>query len=229
MIPVSLLEKPRGLLYPFQRHFLTWAERVQRAKEAGVTAVEKVKDQPMLLWTESGKPVGEMQIYPQASVNGLPLPDCLTKPTGPLLKLAWKKAQRRIPMSSFTVTSKARMGSLRCTRRIITLRMKAALNMIVTRGAYFGDRATRNYGIVEEAPGVRDTPSRSMMFDEEDVGRKWVMQGHFILSCVVHRLTFIPLQAGHTYSHRLLTSIACHMSNSFHCSTILSQTSTGER
>jgi len=85
MIPVSLLEKPRDLLYPFQQRFLTWAARVQfqRLKEAGVTAVEKVKGQPMLIWTESGKPVGEIEIYNQPGVNGPPLPDCLMKPTGP--------------------------------------------------------------------------------------------------------------------------------------------------
>jgi len=78
----------------------------------------------------------------------------------------------------------------------------------VTRGAYFGDRSTRNSGIVEEALGVRDIPCHSMTFDEEDIGRKWVMQGHFILSWVVHRLTFYS-SAGWSNTFSLTTQIHC--------------------
>ncbi|KAJ3502725.1 hypothetical protein NLJ89_g8753 [Agrocybe chaxingu] len=184
IFPISLLNKPQLTNgYPFGRKFLTWTKRVQKAKEAGVKVVY-VGGKPALAWN-SGVLVGEdEQVYPEHDHNTLDIPDCKTTPKGPLLDIARKRAMRRVPMSYLTATSKARMGAKRYTRCQITRHMKVALNLIVTRGAYFGDPALRNDGPAKEDVkplGAEIKPKHVVMrFDEEEarsMGRKWIMQG----------------------------------------------------
>jgi hypothetical protein len=171
---------------------LTWSERVKKAREAGIIAVQR-KGEANLFWKESAAPVGPEQLYfedEQEMVRRARLPECRTTPKGPLLKVAAEKAKQRVPMSFFTITSKARMGAKRFTRRIITLRVKAALNLIVTRGAYYGEESKKNSGWVEEPPAESPNseipPAGSaqptMKFDDDEarsMGRKWILQGRF--------------------------------------------------
>ncbi|CAA7266251.1 unnamed protein product [Cyclocybe aegerita] len=184
IFPISLLNKPQlANGHPFGRKFLTWIERVQKAKEAGVKVVY-VGGKPALAW-KSGELVGEdEQVYPEHDHNTLDIPDCKATPKGRLLDIARKRAMRRVPMSYLTATSKARMGAKRYTRCQITRRMKVASNLIVTRGAYFGEPALKNEGPAKEdvkTLGVGIKPKRVVMrFDQEEaksMGRKWIMQG----------------------------------------------------
>lgn len=194
IFPMALLEKPAEV-YPFRRPFVTWHQRVQRAKDAGVIAVE-VKGKPTLFWRNSSKPVGLEQVYPedaQETLRRARLPECRTPPSENLLGVALKRAQRRVPMSFFITTSKARMGALRCTRRIITLRIKAALNLIVTRGAYYVDERmpTRRKISSSDAEKRKDNLKNAtesqppvMQFNKEEavsMGRRWILQGSFCL------------------------------------------------
>lgn len=186
---MALLEKPTISIYPFRRSFLLWEERVKSAKDSGVTAIVTAR-QPMLLWKDSGKPVGTEQVYPeyeQETLRRVRFPEFRAMPPSALLlKIATEKAKRRVPMSFFTTTSKAKMGALRCTRRAITLRIKAALNLIVTKGAYYGSKDKKNGGYIEESTGdVKD--SSIMKFDDEETGsRKWVLQGSLSVCCSPH-------------------------------------------
>lgn len=181
---MALLEKPTISIYPFRRPFLSWEERVKRTMDAGVVAVD-IKGRPMLLWKDSRKPVGSEQVYPeheQDILRRVRLPECRAMPSTELLRAATEKAKRRVPMSFFTATSKAKMGALRCTRRAITLRIKAALNLIVTKGAFCGDKDRKNAGYMDdiEAPSMSTNPSSIIKFDGEEtkaMGRKWVLQG----------------------------------------------------
>ena len=190
IFPVALLEKP-AQVYPFRRPSVTWDQRVQRAKDAGVVAIE-VKSKPTLFWRDSSKPVGLEQVYPEGAQETLwraRLPECRALPSEKLLGVALQRAQRRVPMSFFIITSKARMGALRCTRRIITLRVKAALNLIVTRGAYYDDErmATRkemSSSDAEKRKGDLKNTTESqppvMQFNKEEavsMGRRWILQG----------------------------------------------------
>ena len=179
---MALLRNPPAVIYPFSRPFLKWNDRVKRTQEAGIMSVY-VNGEAKLFWKSSGRPVEPEQLYledEQEMVRRVRLPECRVTPKGPLLQVAAEKAKRRVPMSFFTITSKARMGAKRCTRRTITLRVKAALNLIVTRGAYYGDESKKNTGYVEEI----DAPpgSQVMKFDEheaESMGKKWILQGVF--------------------------------------------------
>jgi len=172
---VALLRNPPAIIYPFRRPFLTWSERVKKTQEAGVVAVV-VRGEAKLFWKDSGSPV-ESELFledEQEMVRRARLPESRATPKGSLLQVAAEKSRRRVPMSFFTMTSKARMGSKRCTRRTITLRVKAALNFIVARGAYYGDESKKNSGYVEE------TRTTAMKFDEneaESMGREWILQG----------------------------------------------------
>lgn len=180
---MALLRNPPAIIYPFRRPFLTWNEKVKKSQEAGVVAVV-VRGEAKLFWKDSGKPV-ETELYledEKEMVRRARLPECRATPKGPLLQVAAEKARRRVPMSFFTITSKVRMGTKRCTRRTIILRVKAALNFIVARGAYYGDESKKNSGYVEEI-STTGPPGRSVMkFDEneaESMGRKWILQGLF--------------------------------------------------
>ena len=76
-----------------------------------------------------------------------------------------KKLARRIPMSYLTATSKERMGNKTHMRRRITTRIKTALNLIVTRGAY------------EDQSNIQIP---RLKFDNEEasiMGERWIMQG----------------------------------------------------
>jgi hypothetical protein len=186
---MALLEKPAISIYPFRRSFLRWEERVKRAKDSGVLAIGTGR-QPMLLWKDSGKPVGAEQVYPeheQETLRRVRLPESRAIPPTALLKVAMEKAKRRVPMSFFTTTSKAKMGALRCTRRAITLRIKAALNLIVTKGAYYGSKDNKDGGYIESTGDIKD--SSIMKFDDEEtrsMGRKWVLQGSVSACCSPH-------------------------------------------
>jgi len=178
---MALLERPATSIYPFRRSFLPWEERVKSAKDSGVLAIGTGR-QPMLVWKDSGKPVGAEQVYPeheQETLWRVRLPESRAiPPSAFLLKVAMEKAKRRVPMSFFTTTSKAKMGALRCTRRAITLRIKAALNLIVTKGAYYGSKENKNGGCIESTGEIKDFSV--MKFDDEEarsMGRKWVLQG----------------------------------------------------
>lgn len=96
--------------------------------------------------------------------------------------LAPKKLARRIPMSYLTATSKERMGSKRYMRRRITTRIKTALNLIVTRGAYVDQTEIQNGTgqLKEDGSEIRHNPSPCLKFDNEEasvMGEKWIMQG----------------------------------------------------
>lgn len=103
-------------------------------------------------------------------------------PSRVLLQVVVEKAKQRIPMSFSTMTSKARMETKRCTRRKITLRVKAALNLIVARGADYGDEFKENSVCVEQIhnnapPG---SPWPTMKFNENEaksMRRNWILQG----------------------------------------------------
>jgi hypothetical protein len=157
---------------------------IKRIQQAGTVSVD-VSGEPKLVWKSSGRPVEPEQLYledEQEMVRRARLPECRATPKGPLLQVAAKKARQRIPMSFFTITSKARMGTKRCTRRIITLRVKAALNLIVTRGAYYGDESKKNSGCVEEIHAQSPPGFPVMKFDENEaksMGRNWILQGAF--------------------------------------------------
>ena len=199
ILPVALLKQPPVHIYPFRRPFLTWNERVKKAREAGIVAVE-VKGEAKLFWKNSGSPVGPEQLYfenEEEAVQRARLPECRTRPKGPLLDVvAVKRALQRVPMSFFTATSKARMGAKRCTRRIITLRVKAALNLIVTRGAYYGEASEKNAGYVGEVCDESGRALPTMKFDKEEavsMGRTWILQGLFSNSGLIPSPSLITL------------------------------------
>ncbi len=187
IFPMALLEK-HVEVYPFRRPFVTWHQRVQRAKDAGVIAIE-VKSKPTLFWKEFSKPVGLEQVYPEdgrETLRRARLPECRALPSDNLLGVALKRAQRRVPMSFFITTSKARMGALRCTRRIITLRIKAALNLIVSRGAYYDEERVATKKEISSSDAVepehcsKNGQPPVMQFNKEEavsMGRKWILQG----------------------------------------------------
>ncbi|CAA7269653.1 unnamed protein product [Cyclocybe aegerita] len=131
------------------------------------------------------KSLEDEQVYPEHDHNTLDIPDSKTTPKGPLLDIARKRAMRRVPMSYLTATNKARMGAKRYTRCQITRGMKVALNLIVTRGPYFGDPALKNDGQAKEDLGslsVKIKPKRLLVRSDEEearsMGRKRIMQGY---------------------------------------------------
>lgn len=188
MFPVSLLGHPPNVIYPFRRPFLSFGDRVKRVQEAGITAVE-IKGDVNLFWKKSGKPVGLEQLYfedEQEMIQRVRLPECRAMPKGPLLQVAAEKARQRVPMSYFTATSKARMGAKRHVRRTITLRVKAALNLIVTRGAFY-DGVPKNSGHVEGNCVESPPTATALKFDENEaisMGRKWILQGLLLASWI---------------------------------------------
>lgn len=163
-------------------------------------AVE-VNGEAKLVWKGSGNPVGPEQLYfedEREMVQRARLPECRARPRGPLLSVvAVKRALQRVPMSFFTATSKARMGAKRCTRRIITLRVKAALNLIVTRGAYYGEESKKNAGYAREVRDESDRALPTMKFDQDEavsMGRTWILQGLFSNSALIPSLSLRNLK-----------------------------------
>ncbi|KAH9474593.1 hypothetical protein JR316_0013055 [Psilocybe cubensis] len=170
---------PTGLLLREKRQFpaipiLSWRERVEMAKEGGLTA-RHLQNNINLRGTIF-KP-GE-QLYPKYDYNNVLLPTQKITPCSPVLDVLLKKTWRRVPMAFHISTSKARMGSFRHQRKHIEKRLRAAINLIVTRGAYF-DREADKIGI-----------------NMEDSGRKWVMQGWtymFLPSTKIHQMPYTEL------------------------------------
>ncbi|PPQ82707.1 hypothetical protein CVT25_009404 [Psilocybe cyanescens] len=151
---------PLGLLLREERQFpaipvLSWRERVEMAQEAGITCNPRLNTPNIR--NSKFKP-GE-QLYPMHDYNNVLLPSHKITPCSPVLGLMLKKTQRRVPMSLHVATSKVRMGQFRHQRKHLETRLRAAINLIVTKGAYF-DREAGKIGI-----------------NMDDGGRKWAMQG----------------------------------------------------
>jgi hypothetical protein len=169
--PVARLYKPNGSSVD-SRPFLTWTQRVRKAREAGFSATVVGRTPKLLKQDEpGGKPRpyadDEGQVYPTDDHDTFLVTGRRSIKSGPLLELALKKAAFRIPMSYKNATSKKRMGSFAYMRRDITRRIKVALSLIMTRGAYVDVDQTSSSGKVKPR----------LKFDDEDIGRKWSMQG----------------------------------------------------
>ncbi|KAF4613276.1 hypothetical protein D9613_011015 [Agrocybe pediades] len=152
-MPMGLLLKEPRLFAPIPP--LTWKERVQWAIEAGMTGIQHAR-RPSFRAT--GLDDGE-QLYPPEDYNHTVIPARRVQPQGKYRELALEKVARRVPMSCHVSTSKKRMGADRYMRREVEKRLRAALNYIVARGAYY------------------DVLEKKIKFNPEDVGRKWAMQG----------------------------------------------------
>ena len=166
--PVARLYKPSGSSVD-SRPFLSWTRRVQKAREDGFSAMLVGRTPKLLKRDEPGgkpRPYSdeEGQVYPKEDTDTFLVTGRRSVKSASLMELALKKAAFRIPMSYKNATSKKRMGSFAYMRRDITRRVKVALGLIMTRGAYVnGDQASSGK--------VR------IQFNDEDVGRKWSIQG----------------------------------------------------
>ncbi|KDR77154.1 hypothetical protein GALMADRAFT_246388 [Galerina marginata CBS 339.88] len=177
-IGVKLL--PMGLLLRELRPFpatpiLTWTERVQWAKKAGLTG--KRNSVAPNIPPNSSFDLSS-QLYPERDYNSLLIPARRIIPQGALLDLALERAARRVPMSLHISTSKKRMGQFRYMRRHIEKRIRAAINMIVTKGAHTSG------------------PDETIQFDANDAGRKWVLQGWaymFYPTTEIYNMTYAKL------------------------------------
>ena len=172
---MALLQKPGsrcGGEDPFSRTFVTWAERIQHAKKAGMRVVSTD------LFGADNQRVDDCDLFPRSELGNKRLPGHRSVPQGALKDLALKKLALRIPMSYLTATSKERMGSKRYMRRRITTRIKTALNLIVTRGAYVDQNEAGQ--LKEDALEVKHNSLPHLKFDNEEasvMGEKWIMQG----------------------------------------------------
>lgn len=203
--PVARLYKPNGSSVD-SRPFLTWTQRVQKAREDGFSAT-LVGRTPKLLKRDDavGKPRpysnDEGQVYPKEDADTFLVTGRRSVKSASLTELALKKAAFRIPMSYKNATSKKRMGSFAYMRRDITRRVKVALGLIMTRGAYVdGDQAS--------SAKVR------VQFNDEDVGRKWSMQGSWNPQIDLRLHTYHCLQAGPIFSTLPSKCTACRTTNS---------------
>ena len=188
------------------RPFLTWTQRVQKARGDGFSATLVGRTPKLLKQDEPGgkpRPYGndEGQVYPKDDSDTFLVTGRRSVKSRPLTELALKKAAFRIPMSYKNATSKKRMGSFAYMRRDITRRVKVALSLIMTRGAYVdGDQVSSGK--------VR------IQFNDEDVGRKWSMQGVWNPQTGLHLHTYHWLQAGPISSTLQSKCTACHIINS---------------
>lgn len=179
---MSRLDTVESTSFPFRRSFLPWDERVKKAMDAGIIAVEDRRIR-RLVWKHTQEPVGDVQIYPEDDVELLRRTRSEASQIdrmSPLFELHVRKAQRRVPMSMLAATSKAKMGTLRSQRRTNVLRIKAALNLIVCRGAYFGDPSTKNQAFTPSKTAFDQASPEAqpvIQFNDEDSGRQWCMQG----------------------------------------------------
>ncbi|KAF8960947.1 hypothetical protein BDZ97DRAFT_1760400 [Flammula alnicola] len=186
-----------------QEPFMTWSERVKMAKEDGFSAV-RIDGQARLVKKVAGSDEcrlyeGPEQVYPEHDHNTLRTPARNATPHGRFLELALRKAARRVPMSYSHSTSKKRMGSFSYMRAKIKKRIKGALHLIVTRGAYVVDhpedpdeaaraKATQTGKKGDQYPQIR--------FNEEDAGKKWSMQGWtyiFYPSSEIYRMPLVEI------------------------------------
>ncbi|KAF8797564.1 hypothetical protein BYT27DRAFT_7152515 [Phlegmacium glaucopus] len=176
LVPMALLQKPESMCSgedPFSRPFMSWAERIQHAKKAGIRVVSTVGGGH--LCGAHNQRIDDSDLYPKSELGNKRLPGHRSVPQGALKDLALKKLALRIPMSYLTATSKERMGSKRYMRRRITTRIKTALNLIVARGAYVDQNE------VQKGTGqLKEDMLPRLKFDNEEaslMGRKWIMQG----------------------------------------------------
>jgi hypothetical protein len=180
LVPMALLQKPTSQCSgedPFSRNFVPWAERVRYARRAGI----KVGTNGELVG-EHNQRIGDCDLFPESELGNKKLPRHRSVPQGPLKDLAMKKLAFRIPMSYLTATSKERMGQKRHMRRRVTTRIKTALNLIVTRGAYVDQNETQNGAgqPKEDESEIEHIPSPRLKFDNEEaslMGEKWIVQG----------------------------------------------------
>lgn len=186
--PVALLTRwPR----PYgQLPFLTWSERVEKAREEGFTAVVR-QGRPVLAQKVEGRPpviyTSTEQVYPK----NLPVPISArhATPKDPFLHYTLKTTARRVPMSHANSTSKKRVGALAFVRSKVAKRLMAALHFITTRGAHVVDVPAEDVPKRKrtERAGLDDvnTKRQLVVFNEEDAGIKWSMQGMLLESTLI--------------------------------------------
>ncbi|KAF9523812.1 hypothetical protein CPB83DRAFT_862324 [Crepidotus variabilis] len=196
-IPVALLDTPQHSFSPFKRPFVTWNERVQKAMDAGVMGVQAGR-QLNIVWKQTGQLVGNTQIYSEDDQDLLRrtrLEGRDLNPASPLFSAKLQRAKRRVPMSLFIVTSKAKMGSLRCRRKTIASRVKTALNYIVSRGAYFEQSSKSSHDNADAHKAANSSTEKKarsrptgVKFDSSKLapGRQLVLQGW---SYIIHLTT----------------------------------------
>jgi hypothetical protein len=174
---MALLQKPGSQCSgedPFARNFVPWAERVRYARRAGIKVGPKGE-----LVGEHDQRIEDCDLFPKSELGNKRLAGHRSVPQGPLKDLAMKKLAFRIPMSYLTATSKERMGPKTHMRRRVTTRVKTALNLIVTRGAYVDQNEIQN-GAGQPKEEFKHIPSPRLKFDNEEaslMGEKWIMQG----------------------------------------------------
>ena len=175
---MALLQKPLSQCSgedPFSRNFIPWAERIQHAKKAGMKVTVD-------LVGPDNQRIEDNDLFPKSQLGNKRLPGNRSVPQGTLKDLALKKLALRIPMSYLTATSKERMGHKTHMRRRITTRIKTALNLIVTRGAYVDQNGIQNAScqLKEGESEIKLSPLPCLKFDNEEascMGQKWIMQG----------------------------------------------------
>jgi len=128
--PVARLYKPSGSSVD-SRPFLMWTQSPES---------ERRWIQCHVVGRDGGKPRPysneEGQVYPKEDSDTFLVAGRRSVESGPLTELALKKAAFRIPVLYKNTTSKKCMGSFAYLRRDITRRVKVALGLIMTRGAY---------------------------------------------------------------------------------------------
>jgi len=170
LVPMALLQKPASMCGgedPFSRTFVTWIEKIQHMKKAGMRVVSP------------GAP-DDYDLFLKFELGNKTLPGRRSIPQGALKEMALKKLALRIPMSYLTATSRERMGPKRYMRRRITTRIKTTLNLIVTRGAYVDQSEIQNGAdqLNEDRPKSNHKPLPPLRFDNEEaslMGEKWIM------------------------------------------------------
>ncbi|KAF8153014.1 hypothetical protein B0H34DRAFT_721836 [Crassisporium funariophilum] len=181
LVPMALLQQPDTGVSPFPRPMMIWSERVQRVKDAGITATI-VRNRPTLI-DRSGNHPDDVQLFFEHVMNRLS--GRRAELQGSLRTLALRKLSLRVPMSYLTATSKDRMGPKRHMRRRITTRIKTALNLIVSRGAYVETITSQSakgshHAIEGGKAGTERQLVPRMKFSAEEakgMGTKWIMQG----------------------------------------------------
>ena len=179
LVPMALLQKPVSQCSgedPFTRHFVTWAERIQHAKKAGMKVVSTD------LVGAQNQRIEDNDLFPKSELGNKRLPGYRSAPRGALKDLTLKKLALRIPMSYITATSKERMGQKTHMRRRVTTRIKTALNLIVARGAYVDQSEIQNGAgqVKGDESEIKQNPLPGLKFDNEEaslMGEKWIMQG----------------------------------------------------
>jgi hypothetical protein len=174
---MALLQEPGSRCSgedPLARNFVSWAERIQHAKKAGM----KVGSTDDLVGAHNQR-IEDYDLYPKSELGNKRLPRHRSVPRGALKDLALKKLALRIPMSYLTTTSKERMGQKRYMRQGITTWITTALSLIVTRGAYVNQSEIAGQ-LKEDESEIKHNPLPHLKFDNEEaslMGEKWITQG----------------------------------------------------